>query len=179
MTVFSASDALRHQMRNPNPTVRPPKGQGKAPSDPAIAPLTTKPTIHAPDKQTKPRRKGQGRPLEPNKPWSPIISTCYPIPNENKPDSKLPHSKPQKQARALDSDRTREAQGAGCPLVRITLCRARLLDVDAKYGSVKDLLDGLQYAGLIRGDREGEIRLEVHQEKVSKLSENTMIEIEY
>lgn len=63
--------------------------------------------------------------------------------------------------------------------MRFILCRVRLLDVDAKWGSVKDLLDGLCYAGLIPGDREGQITLEVRQQKVSSYTgEKTIIELE-
>ena len=46
--------------------------------------------------------------------------------------------------------------------------RKKLFDVDAKYASVKDLLDCLWRAEVIRGDREGEITLEVHQTKCGK-----------
>ena len=64
--------------------------------------------------------------------------------------------------------------------MRFTLSRVRLLDADAKWGSVKDVLDGLQYAGLIRGDREDQIELEVRQVKVSSFkSETTEVEIIY
>lgn len=45
----------------------------------------------------------------------------------------------------------------GCPLIGFTLFRVHLLDWEAKYSSVKDLLDGLRYAGLVCGDREEEI----------------------
>ena len=61
---------------------------------------------------------------------------------------------------------------------RFTLLRLKLLDVDAKYASVKDLLDCLTIAGVIRGDKEGEITLEVVQEKVKKGAvEQTVIEV--
>ena len=73
-----------------------------------------------------------------------------------------------------------KAQGAGCLAVIFTLHRVQLLDVDAKYGSVKDLLDGLQYAGLIPGDKEGQIDLKVEQVKVKhRKEEQTVIEITY
>jgi hypothetical protein len=73
-----------------------------------------------------------------------------------------------------------KAPGASCPLVCFTLHRVQLLDVDAKYGSVKDLLDGLQYAGLIAGDKEGQIDLKVEQIKVKhREEEQTVIEITY
>lgn len=92
----------------------------------------------------------------------------------------LPDAEPPQQARALDCHDARKTPGAGCPLVSFTLCRVRLLDVDAKWGSVKDLLDGLQYAGLIHGDKEGQVRLAVWQEKVASFKdEKTVIEIEW
>ena len=73
-----------------------------------------------------------------------------------------------------------KAPSAGCPTVRFILCRVSLLDVDAKYGSVKDLLDGLRYAGLIRGDKEGEVQIEVRQKKVDCFAkEMTLIDIDY
>jgi hypothetical protein len=88
------------------------------------------------------------------------------------------NAEPEEQARALDGHDAGETQGAGCPLVRFTLRRVKLLDVDAKFGSIKDLLDALQYAGAIRGDREGQIRLEVLQEKVKTYAqEETQIEV--
>lgn len=90
----------------------------------------------------------------------------------------LPHPEQRECPAQLGADHARETQGPGCPLVRFTLCRVRLLDVDAKYGSTKDLLDGLQHAGLIRGDKEGQITLEVNQVKVKSFKqEKTIIEI--
>lgn len=97
--------------------------------------------------------------------------------NHNAP--KLPDDKHKELSGALAKDGEGKASGARRPHVRFTLCRVKLLDVDAKYGSVKDLLDGLQYAGLIHGDREDQITLEVNQVKVAHYSEEkTMIEIE-
>ncbi len=99
--------------------------------------------------------------------------------NKSRP-ARIPNPPPCERPAPLAPDCCRETQSTGCPLVRFTLRRVRLLDVDAKYASVKDLLDGLQYAGLIRGDKEGEVRLEVVQEKVKKFcEESTLIEIEY
>ena len=92
----------------------------------------------------------------------------------------LPDAKPAKQTRALDTDSPREAQGTGRPHVCFTLRRVRLFDVDAKWSSVKDLLDGLQIAQCIPGDREDQITLEVRQEKVAHFAdESTIIQIEY
>ena len=92
----------------------------------------------------------------------------------------LPSAKPAKSAEALAGGSEGKTRGTGCPLVRFTLCRVSLLDIDAKYTAIKDLLDGLQYAGLIRGDKEGQIRLEVHQSRVAHYAEErTEIEIIY
>lgn len=64
--------------------------------------------------------------------------------------------------------------------MRFRLCRVKLLDVDAKFASVKDLLDGLTAAGLIHGDKEGQVDLKVEQVKVPSYSlERTEIEIDY
>ncbi len=93
-------------------------------------------------------------------------------------DSPIQPTKPAKQKAPLASNHEGETQGTGCPLVSFTLRRVRLLDVDAKYGVIKDLLDGLCYAGIIYGDKEGQISLEVRQEKVGSFKEeNTLIEI--
>jgi hypothetical protein len=110
--------------------------------------------------------------------WFPFASaSCL---EANKTDTPLPNPKPSKQARALAGNDEGKTQGAGCPLVRFTLRRVRLLDVDAKYGSIKDLLDSCAYAGLIPGDQEGQINLEVRQEKVRHFKEEeTEIVIEY
>ena len=78
----------------------------------------------------------------------------------------------------LASDSKGEAQGARPLHCRFTLRRKQLLDVDAKYSSVKDLLDCLTFSGVIRGDKEGQITLEVNQEKVNKGEpETTTIEV--
>ncbi len=72
-----------------------------------------------------------------------------------------------------------EAQSSRCVPVRFTLYRIRLLDVDAKYGSVKDLLDCVVASGLVAGDKEGQINLEVSQVKVkTKQEERTEIVID-
>ena len=90
----------------------------------------------------------------------------------------LPNAKQCERSQALASDCERKAQSTGLPLVRFTLARKKLLDVDAKYASVKDLLDGLAYAGIIRGDKEGQINLQVEQRKVAKgEAETTTIEV--
>ena len=64
-------------------------------------------------------------------------------------------------------------------VVRIVSFRTRLLDADNLVGGSKYFTDGLRYAGLISGDAEAQIRLEVSQRKVqSKAEECTRIEIE-
>jgi len=89
----------------------------------------------------------------------------------------LSNAKPAQCPAPLGGDGPGETPRPSRPVVRFTLFRQRFLDVDSKYGSVADLLDGLQYAGLIPGDREGQITLEVHQQKV-KLKSNERTEIE-
>ena len=94
------------------------------------------------------------------------------------PVVKVSHPQPRECPVELAVDSEREAPGTGCPHVCFTLCRVRLLDVDAKYHSCKDLLDGLAIAGIIRGDQEGQVTLEVNQIKVSHYEdEQTLIEI--
>ncbi len=71
-----------------------------------------------------------------------------------------------------------EAQSSRCVPVRFTLYRVRLLDVDAKYSSIKDLLDCVVASGFVAGDKEGQVTLEVSQVKVkTKQLERTEIEI--
>lgn len=73
----------------------------------------------------------------------------------------------------------RKESNPGRVIVRIKSYRQRLLDPDNLIGGTKYFTDGLRYAGLISGDAEEEIRLEVSQEKVkSKADECTTIEIE-
>jgi hypothetical protein len=93
---------------------------------------------------------------------------------------RLPNPQPRECPPPLEVHCEEETRGAECPVVRFTLCRIRLLDVDAKYASVKDVLDGLTAAGLIHGDKEGQVRLEVNQVQVKTIAnEKTLIEIEY
>ena len=90
----------------------------------------------------------------------------------------LPDTKQRERAQALASGGEGKTPRPGLRHCRFTLRRLKLLDVDAKYASVKDLLDCLTIAGVIRGDREGEITLEVVQEKVKKGDvEQTVIEV--
>lgn len=98
---------------------------------------------------------------------------------QNHPRAGLPNTEQRQLQRPLESSREEEASGSKCPVARFILYRVRLLDVDAKYHSVKDLLDGLAIAGLIPGDKEGQITLEVKQEKVGSWKEEmTVIEVE-
>ena len=90
-------------------------------------------------------------------------------------DAQIPDAQQRQRTQPLARHGAGKAQGPECPLVRFTLRRVKLLDVDAKYGSVKDLLDGCTIAGLIRGDKEGQIRLEVEQEKVGHYEQEETI----
>lgn len=95
-------------------------------------------------------------------------------------EARILSTEPAQPTAPLASGSEGEAQGSSRPLVRFTLRRTKLLDVDAKYGVLKHLIDGIAYAGLIHGDREDQIRLEVCQEKVAHRKEQeTIIEIEY
>ena len=90
----------------------------------------------------------------------------------------LPDAQQRERAETLARRHAGEAQGARLPHCRFTLSRRKLLDVDAKYASVKDLLDCLTIAGVIPGDKEGQITLEVIQRKTSKgETETTEIEV--
>jgi hypothetical protein len=92
----------------------------------------------------------------------------------------IPHPEPREFPSALETDDAGEARGTGRPFVCFTLRRVQLLDVDAKYASLKHLLDGCVTAGLLPGDREGEITLGCQQEKVgSYAEEETVIDIVY
>lgn len=103
-----------------------------------------------------------------------------PIQNETNlpPDNSIPDAKPCKRKKALETGSEGKAPRPGLRHCRFTLRRLKLLDVDAKYASIKNVLDCLTIAGIIRGDREGEITLEVIQEKVTKGDvETTVIEV--
>ncbi len=85
------------------------------------------------------------------------------------------------QTTALGVENEGKAPGARCPLIGFTLYRVKLLDWEAKYSSVKDLLDGCVAAGLLDGDREDQIdpNSYVRQVKVkSYAEERTEIMIE-
>lgn len=99
---------------------------------------------------------------------------------EDCPDSPSPSPKPERPLRDDPVGETpREESDTTRTLVRITSFRRRLLDPDNLMGGSKYFTDGLRYAGLISGDAEAQIRLEVSQQKVkSKADECTRIEIE-
>lgn len=83
-----------------------------------------------------------------------------------------------KREETLASSGGGETQSTGRIPVRFTLYRCRLLDVDAKYASVKDLLDCVVASGIVAGDKEGQISLEVNQVKVkTKAEERTEVEV--
>ncbi len=101
--------------------------------------------------------------------------------NEVDDISQIPNAEQREQAPTLGSESEGKASGAKRPVVGFTLFRVKLLDWEARYSSVKDLLDGLRHAGLISGDREDQIdpKSFVIQKKVSHYSdEKTLIEIE-
>lgn len=84
-----------------------------------------------------------------------------------------------KSLRALDESTGDEAPMLGRARVRITRKSTGRLDRDNLWASVKSLLDGLQKAGLIIGDSETDIDLEVSQERVkTRDAQGTEIVIE-
>ena len=122
----------------------------------------------------------QIRRLFPNASKSLIAANAADFGAHDQTGTRLPDAQPAQQAGALVGDDAREAPRSGRPCVVFTLHRVQLLDTDAKHGSCKDLLDGLAYAGLIPGDREDQITLDVRQEKVAGYKEEkTVIEITY
>ncbi len=95
---------------------------------------------------------------------------------------KIQDSEQCEQTSALGSESEGKASGARRPLIGFTLYRVKLLDWEAKYSSVKDLLDGCVAAGLLDGDREDQIdpKSFVIQKKVAHYSEErTEISIEF
>lgn len=106
----------------------------------------------------------------------PALRTPNAKPPTTNPEVQRPE--PAQQPNPLESAGDGKARGAICPHVRFVLRRVQLLDVDAKFGAIKDLLDGLRYAGLIHGDKEGEITLSVDQERVGHYKDQeTQIDI--
>lgn len=106
---------------------------------------------------------------------NPSITTDDPN-SSNRP---LPTPEPERRTPdALDRVAQEKTGGQACPFVRFTFYRVRLLDVDARAHGAKDLLDGLEDAGLIPGDAEGQINFEAVQTKVHyRKDERTEIEL--
>lgn len=99
--------------------------------------------------------------------------------DENKISSKISHAEQRERTQTLAVGHGRETPRARLPHICFTLCRHKLLDCDAKWASVKDLLDGCWRSGIVDGDREDQITLEVRQEKVPQSEEElTIIEID-
>jgi hypothetical protein len=98
------------------------------------------------------------------------------------PEGALCPARPeQAQAPALVSPVAREAKSFQRIGVRLVFCRVHLWHDKDNYASAgKDLLDGLRHAGLIPGDSEEQIDLEVEQRKTPRgETPYTLIEIEY
>ncbi len=71
-------------------------------------------------------------------------------------------------------------QGQNRPVVRIVRCARHLLDPDNLTASVKFLVDRLCEAGLIAGDTEADIELQVSQLEVTQTKEvGTSVRIFY
>ncbi len=89
----------------------------------------------------------------------------------------IPNSEQCEQTPALGSEGEGKASGARRPLIGFTLYRVKLLDWEAKYSSVKDLLDGCVTAGLLDGDREDQIdpKSYVRQVKVKSYAEEKTV----
>ncbi len=101
---------------------------------------------------------------------------------DNNHQRQIQDSEQCEQTAALGGEGKREASGARCPLIGFTLYRVKLLDWEAKYSSVKDLLDGCIHAGLLDGDREDQIdpKSFVIQKKIDHYEEErTVIELTY
>ena len=94
--------------------------------------------------------------------------------------SRLPDALPQRDAICALEHREKTQEKSGYRvIVRLERRGPRLLDRDNLIGGAKGLLDCIRYAGLIRGDTETDIQLEVTQTKVAKKDFGTRIEIEY
>lgn len=92
---------------------------------------------------------------------------------------KLSDTEPQyNQEEALGGPAEGEETSLGRTYVRFTGYRVRPLDPDNFAGSIKDLLDGLRHAHLIRGDEPWKIILQTDQIKVKTFAQEcTVIEI--
>lgn len=101
-----------------------------------------------------------------------------PYPHEIQAHHHLPATQPQRdQAPALGSAIPGKTKSVQRPVVRFVGYRCRPLDPDNFAASIKDLLDGLRHAGLIRSDEWSEIVLETSQVQVRRKAEER-IEIE-
>lgn len=89
----------------------------------------------------------------------------------NQTRSEIPDTEPRKLSPKLEADHAGKTPGARCVSVSFTLYRVRLLDVDAKYASVKDLLDCIVDMEWCDGDKEGQIDLKVDQAKVDSFKD--------
>lgn len=76
-----------------------------------------------------------------------------------------------KPIQALVESESTKIDGMAKPYVRITRFSTGRLDRDNLWASVKSLVDGLQQSGLIHGDSENEIDLQVAQEHVKTRAE--------
>jgi hypothetical protein len=87
----------------------------------------------------------------------------------------------QDSARPLAGKSPGKAQGDSRIVLSITRCGPRALDRDNLVGSVKHLVDACRRAGLIPGDTELEIELQVEQQRAIKAPEGigTILEIEW
>jgi hypothetical protein len=86
----------------------------------------------------------------------------------------------QDQGSALGDQTSGETKSDVRPFVCIITRRVRLLDKDNAYASTKCLTDCLHEIGLIPGDSEKDIELEVRQEKVDHFHEQrTEVKITY
>jgi len=73
-----------------------------------------------------------------------------------------------------------KTEGHARPLVRIIMHRVRLLDKENAYGATKALTDCLCKVGLLPGDAENQIDLQVTQEKVPhRVEQRTEVTITY
>lgn len=108
------------------------------------------------------------RRLFPNASEATVKANCEVLPTRSEP----------RQVAALDSPSAGTKESISRALVRFTCMRRRRIDPDALAFSIKNLLDGLRYARIIKDDSEKHIDLQVTQELV-KIGEEpyTVIEI--
>lgn len=104
---------------------------------------------------------------------------CDILPHDHSPCLEVPDPKPEPhKAPALERPVPGKEEGIPGVTVRFTGYRVRPLDPDNFAGSVKDVLDGLRHAHLIRGDEPWRIKLETEQVRVGSFKEEkTVVEI--